>query len=657
MKCNPWRWLFGLIPLLLLTAFAVLKERSPIEAELTQRAKVALQGLGARWANVTFEGRDALISGKAIEEDDARQVATAVLAANGVRVVTSAATLIDKVERYEWSALKRDRRIRLNGLVPSARIRRDIIGKVRATFPGLEVEDKMDYARSDIAADTWLGGVEFGLKQLAVLKQGQVDLERTSLSVRGEAADIAGYRAVKTALEKGLPKGINLKHEAVRAPLVKPYLWGAKLEGPRLVLSGYAPTDTARAGIVGVAKRAFPKLQVVDGMEPGDGAPDGFQAVVSGIIAQLAGLETGEARLRDGAISITGMAETAAKADAVKAALRTRVPRPYRVSEDIRHREPVIKPVSPYVTGVRIDGSVVRLTGFVPTNEARQDLVAATRRAFAGRTVRDELELGAGQPPGWQRCLDGALGALQRVGNGRADLSDRRLLVSGTTPSEPLALALPGELRAATAGGCDAEARITLEPVAVRPPVDDGEARRKAEEEAARRQAAALAAQEEARRLAAEAEARRRAEAEARLKAEQAARAAAEAERRRAAAVACQTQMRTLARQGVILFQRARADIDPASYATLNQIAKAANRCPEVRIEVEGHTDTDGTPERNQALSDRRARAVADYLVRAGVQAERLSAVGYGQARNVAPNDTPQNKALNRRIEFSVRTQ
>src|SRR5690606_29165571 len=104
---------------------------------------------------------------------------------------------------------------------------------------------------------------------------------------------------------------------------------------------------------------------------------------------------------------------------------------------------------------------------------------------------------------------------------------------------------------------------------------------------------------------------------EARLKALEAARLAAEAERRRAAAIACQTQMRTLARQGVILFQRARADIDPKSFPTLNEIAQAANRCPGVSIEVEGHTDTDGTPERNQALSDRRARAVADYLVRA----------------------------------------
>ena len=74
-----------------------------------------------------------------------------------------------------------------------------------------------------------------------------------------------------------------------------------------------------------------------------------------------------------------------------------------------------------------------------------------------------------------------------------------------------------------------------------------------------------------------------------------------------------------------------------------------------VRIEIEGHTDAEGTPERNARLADRRARAVADYLVKAGVEAGKLVAVGYGETRPVAPNDTPENRARNRRIEFTVR--
>ena len=176
MKCNPWRWLFGVIPLLLLATFAIIKERSPIEAELLARANAALKKGGMEWASVRFDGRDAIITGKAIDETQAPKAAQLIANEFGVRNAIDNASLIDKVDKYAWSALRRDKKIRINGLVPNEKMRRDIIGQVRATFAGYEVEDKMDYARSDIAGDTWLGGVGFSLKQLARLKQGQVDL-------------------------------------------------------------------------------------------------------------------------------------------------------------------------------------------------------------------------------------------------------------------------------------------------------------------------------------------------------------------------------------------------------------------------------------------------------------------------------------------------
>jgi OOP family OmpA-OmpF porin len=75
-----------------------------------------------------------------------------------------------------------------------------------------------------------------------------------------------------------------------------------------------------------------------------------------------------------------------------------------------------------------------------------------------------------------------------------------------------------------------------------------------------------------------------------------------------------------------------------------------------VRVEVEGHTDSEGEPERNQNLSNRRARAVVRSLAHAGVAASRLSAAGYGAERPVATNDTPEGMAKNRRIEFKVFT-
>ena len=73
------------------------------------------------------------------------------------------------------------------------------------------------------------------------------------------------------------------------------------------------------------------------------------------------------------------------------------------------------------------------------------------------------------------------------------------------------------------------------------------------------------------------------------------------------------------------------------------------------RFEVAGHTDSSGTDAINQPLSERRAQAVADHLVSLGISASDLAARGYGASRPVAPNDTPEDRARNRRVELVKR--
>ncbi|MDO9057453.1 MAG: OmpA family protein, partial [Bradyrhizobium sp.] len=72
-------------------------------------------------------------------------------------------------------------------------------------------------------------------------------------------------------------------------------------------------------------------------------------------------------------------------------------------------------------------------------------------------------------------------------------------------------------------------------------------------------------------------------------------------------------------------------------------------------IEIAGHTDADGEVAFNQGLSERRAQAVVDYMVKAGLQAGRFTPVGYGSTQPLAGNDTDEGKAQNRRIDFVVR--
>ncbi len=120
-------------------------------------------------------------------------------------------------------------------------------------------------------------------------------------------------------------------------------------------------------------------------------------------------------------------------------------------------------------------------------------------------------------------------------------------------------------------------------------------------------------------------------------------------------ATVCQQLLSDLLARGKIRFESGRAAIDQDSAGLLDRLIETALRCPSVNIEIAGHTDGDGEDGFNQALSEKRAQAVADYLIKVGLPASRFTAVGYGSAQPVASNDTDEGKAQNRRIDFVVR--
>ena len=102
-----------------------------------------------------------------------------------------------------------------------------------------------------------------------------------------------------------------------------------------------------------------------------------------------------------------------------------------------------------------------------------------------------------------------------------------------------------------------------------------------------------------------------------------------------------------------VTFDTAKWDINPEGYSILNAAVNILNDNPSLRLEIQGHTDNRGSTKYNKNLSEKRAKAVMDYMVEKGIKKNRLNAVGYGFSKPATPNSTAEDRALNRRVELN----
>lgn len=103
-----------------------------------------------------------------------------------------------------------------------------------------------------------------------------------------------------------------------------------------------------------------------------------------------------------------------------------------------------------------------------------------------------------------------------------------------------------------------------------------------------------------------------------------------------------------------ILFATNSSILEPQAKTNIQKFATILNKYPDTNILVTGYTDSDGTEQYNQTLSERRAKAVSDYAAAQGVSSSRFSVVGFGESEPVASNDTVDGKRMNRRVEIAV---
>jgi outer membrane protein OmpA-like peptidoglycan-associated protein len=105
---------------------------------------------------------------------------------------------------------------------------------------------------------------------------------------------------------------------------------------------------------------------------------------------------------------------------------------------------------------------------------------------------------------------------------------------------------------------------------------------------------------------------------------------------------------------GNITFGSGSADLNPSFFSVLDSVALVLKEYNKTMVDVSGHTDSTGSTQKNQALSEQRANTVAQYLRTKGVTDQRLLVAGYGPTRPVASNDSPAGRQKNRRVEINL---
>jgi len=103
-----------------------------------------------------------------------------------------------------------------------------------------------------------------------------------------------------------------------------------------------------------------------------------------------------------------------------------------------------------------------------------------------------------------------------------------------------------------------------------------------------------------------------------------------------------------------VFFDVDKATLRQESVTELDRLVAIMNENPGLKIEISGHTDSDGNDDHNLKLSQTRAKSVLDYVVKKGIKADRLTSKGYGETQPMAANDSPTNKQMNRRTEIKV---
>ncbi len=377
--------------------------------------------------------------------------AGATLAMNGVSAPA--------VSPYTWSADYNGEQVVLSGYVPSSEAAAANMANAKSALPLATLMDKQTIASG--APSGFAAHSAFAISQLARFSNGKVGLNNTELSVSGVASNASGFTQAKAAVSGSLPNGLTLAAEKIVPSTVTPYTWAATYNGKTTALSGYVPSAAVRAAIVANAKGNQANATIVDNMQIAAGAPVKFENAASFALAQLPRFVSGTVSLNDSRFSVAGAANSFDAYGAAKRAVSGSLPYGLSLASE-RITAPT---ASPYAWSADYNGTDVTLSGYVPNEDIRSSVLAATRSSLSGASVVDNMKIAMGAPANFNVAAREAIAILPHFSTGLVSLSDTARTVIGTAKTETDFRGSKSKSRRYADGFTEAKVDITPAPI------------------------------------------------------------------------------------------------------------------------------------------------------------------------------------------------
>lgn len=557
---------------------------------------------GFDWAEVGVDGLQIVLGGIAPDE------ATRFRALSVAGTVVDASRVVDMMNvairapitppRFSIEILRNDDGISLIGLVPAEMDRNSVVNTIRDIADGTSVTDLLNIADFP-APKGWEAALSYGLAALKDLPRSKISISADRVELMAISDSVADKRMLETDLARKAPKTLIVSIDiSAPRPVITPYTLRFLIddEGARFDACS-TDTEQGRTKIVSAARDAGLVGKATCTIGLGIPSPTWDEAVVTGI-AHLVAVGGGSITFSDADVTLVALDGTAQEVfDRVTGELEAELPELFSLHAILP------QPIKIDGTGegdgpaefvaTRSPEGLVQLRGRVTDARTRTATESYAKAQFGSTVVNAAMRLDPDLPGGWStRVL--------------ASLQSLALLHHGIAVTQPDVVVIRG-----VAGNPDAPAEIA----------------RILSRELGRSENYSISVVYE-----------EKLDPQANIPTPE----------------ECVKQINFVLSIRQITFAPSSADIDDEAQGSIDSIVEIMNNCSDVRMEIGGHTDSQGRESMNQSLSQSRAEAVITALLARRILTSNLTAVGFGETIPIADNASAEGRDTNRRIEFKL---